>query len=74
MNWRYIKNEIKAVLIMAFLPSLFAFWMTAPIWWEKPGLEIAIFCGVFAVFSVIGIIAGICDDYKLTFRIERKKK
>lgn len=74
MNWRYIKNEIKAALTISILPSLFAVGVTAPIWWEKPGLEIAIFCSVFAVLFAIGIIVGICDDYKLTFRIERKKK
>ena len=74
MNWRYIKNEIKAIFLIAYPPSLFAFFASSPLWWERPEFGAVVFGGVFAVFAVIGILAGIRDDYRLSVRIERKKK
>ena len=71
----YIKNEIKAIALFAVCASQAALWFSAGWWWLKPpGYELLAMLGGFAVGALIGILASIHDDWKVSLRIERRRK
>ena len=74
MSWRYLKDEIKAVLIVASLPALFTAAVGITLYWLSPALYLAIVGGVFAISALIGILAGLKDDWKVSLKIERRQK
>lgn len=71
---KYILGEVRAILLFAFIPTMNITFCSAPIWWKGPYEAGMIVAGIsFLVFALLGTLASIHDDYKITIWIDRRK-
>ena len=74
MNRRYIGKEIAAVLLFGICTGMLTMLFTAGLWWLTPGGELLALLIGFIAGVLIGALASIHDDWKVSLRIERRRK
>lgn len=66
-------NEAKTVLIFSMIIGqvgfLISFYAVSPV----PTVCLAAFIVSFFAAALVGVLAGICDEYRVSIRIERKR-
>lgn len=65
--------EAKAVLLLALVIGVIGFMISFFAVSSIPMVCIAAFAVSFIAAAVIGVIAGMCDEYRVSIRIERKR-
>lgn len=65
--------EAKAVLLLALVIGVIGFMISFFVVSSIPMVCIAAFAVSFIAAAVIGVIAGMCDEYRVSIRIERKR-
>ena len=65
--------EAKAVLLLALVIGVIGFMISFFAVSSVPTVCIAAFAVSFIAAAVIGVIAGICDEYRISIKIERKR-
>lgn len=72
---KYIIGEAKVILLCAAAAAMAVAWMSVGYWWDKPqSVVVAIVGGTFMITLLLGIFASLHDDYRLSVKVERRRK